>query len=103
MDYLWASLPMVVTGGDTLSDLIKEQGVGRVTAAGDVRGVADALIDLLQHPIDRSRFTATSEAFRWSRVAEPLRQYVSAPWRNGATSAPPLPPKPVTPLRQSAC
>jgi GT2 family glycosyltransferase/glycosyltransferase involved in cell wall biosynthesis len=100
MDYLWVSLPMVVTGGDTLSELIEDRGLGRVTAAGDVRGVAEALIDLLQHSIDRARFTETIEAFRWSRVAEPLRHYVSAPWRNGATSAPPLPPQPVTPLRQ---
>jgi hypothetical protein len=100
MDYLWASLPMVVTGGDTLSELIDGRGLGRVVAPGDVRGVADALIALLQHPLERSRFAATIEAFHWSRVAEPLMKYASAPWRNGETIAPPQPPRPVTPLWQ---
>jgi glycosyltransferase involved in cell wall biosynthesis len=82
MDYLWARLPMVVSGGDTLSDLVKAHGLGQVVAAGDATAVAQGLIDVLQSPADRGRFEPVIATFRWSQVAEPLQQYVQTPWRN---------------------
>jgi glycosyltransferase involved in cell wall biosynthesis len=105
MDYLWASVPMVVTGGDTLSELVAKHDLGRVVSAGDVAAVAQALIELLQSPPDRAHFAPIIETFRWARVVAPLARYVAAPWRNGeriqvngaaATSMPP----PATPLWQ---
>jgi hypothetical protein len=101
MDYIWASLPTLVTGGDTLSDLIGANGLGQVVAPGHVNEVSGGLIQLLCSPIDRIRFRPVADTFRWSRVAEPLVRYVVAPWRNGerVAGAPSLT-RPVTPLAQ---
>ncbi len=87
MDYLWANLPMVVSGGDTLSDLVDAHGLGHVVEVGQVDEVARGIIDLLRNPIDRSRFQPVVDRFRWSHVAEPLARYVAAPWQNGARRA----------------
>ncbi len=101
MDYLWANLPMVVTGGDTLSDLVTAHGLGCVVKPGHVDEVAHGIIDLLQHPIERSRFQPVADIFRWSRVAEPLAHYVAAPWQNGAHRADlTAPERQVTPVVQ---
>lgn len=86
MDYLWARLPMVVSGGDTLSDLVKEHGLGYVVAAGDVATVARCLVDVLQSPANPAAFEPVVGTFGWSRVAEPLRRYVESPWRNEGDS-----------------
>ena len=103
MDYLWANLPMVVGGGDVLSDLVQAHGLGQVVNAGDVTAVAQSLVDLLQNPIESERFSPVVAQFHWSRVAEPLCQYVQRPWRNkgggGAGTAVVLKP-PTTPLQQ---
>ncbi|RMG95921.1 MAG: glycosyltransferase [Chloroflexi bacterium] len=82
MDYLWANLPMVVSGGDILSDLVQVHGLGRVVSAGDVTAVAEALVSMLQSPPDSARFRPVVEQFHWSRVAAPLIQYAQNPWRN---------------------
>ncbi|HEX6386584.1 MAG TPA: glycosyltransferase [Anaerolineae bacterium] len=104
MDYLWARLPMVVSRGDTLSDLVKEHELGRVVAAGDVAAVAQSLIDMLQSPAEPARFGSVVERFRWSCVAEPLKRYVQNPWRNSGDDrrlGPDVSLKPpVTPVRQ---
>jgi glycosyltransferase involved in cell wall biosynthesis len=100
-DYLWARLPMVLTGGDTLSDMVAAKGLGRVVPAEDVKAVAEALIEMLQSPIDRAQFDAVVDMFRWPRVAEPLVRYVTAPWRNGERNpVVAIPPVKVTPLAQ---
>jgi len=101
MDYLWAGLPMVVTGGDSLSDLIGAHGLGRVVAPARVDEVAQSLGDLLESPIDRSRFKPVASRFRWSRVVKPLVRYVEAPWQNGGWPArAPAPTRAVTPIAQ---
>ncbi|MDX1613303.1 MAG: glycosyltransferase [Candidatus Promineifilaceae bacterium] len=82
MDYLWANLPMVVGGGDVLSDLVAKHGLGHVVAAGDVVAVAEGLINLLQHPVGSDRFEPVKDRYHWERVAEPLKRYVRDPWTN---------------------
>lgn len=82
MDYLWARLPMVVTGGDVLGELVQTHGLGITVNAGDKAAVAQALITLLQHPVPAERFQPIIAQFTWGKVAEPLRAYVAAPWRN---------------------
>lgn len=83
MDYLWAGLPMVISGGDTLSDLVGSSGLGRVVKPGSSEEVAQALVDLLLSPVDRSQFDKIIQKYSWTEVAKPLVSYVSGPWRNG--------------------
>ncbi len=83
LDYIWASLPMVVTSGDPLSELVAKHNLGLTVSSGDVRGVQDALLVLLEQPdlrhIAEPRFAAVRKELTWKRVAEPLLNFCREP------------------------
>jgi len=86
LDYLWARRPMVLTGGDALSDLVAEQGLGITVASGDVDGIADALITLLTEGLPETDFGPTLDRLQWPVVSEPLVR-----WLESARRAPDSP------------
>ena len=96
LDYLWASLPIVATGGDTFGDLIEEHGLGRSVPAEDIEALAAALEEMLydESAADaaRSAVAAFAERFRWSQVLAPLVEFCRHPRRAAdlavATAAP---------------
>lgn len=50
LDYIWASLPIVATTGDTLSALVESEGLGLTVAPADAAGLAQAISALLDDP-----------------------------------------------------
>jgi glycosyltransferase involved in cell wall biosynthesis len=82
-DFLWAGLPMVVTGGDVVSERVAAARLGRVVAAGDVEGVAAAIAALLDTPGLKAQlapqFAALRAELSWERVARPLLAFCRAP------------------------
>jgi glycosyltransferase involved in cell wall biosynthesis len=86
LDCIWAGLPIVTTGGDSLSELVRERGLGGVVAPGDVDGFAAALAGTLD--TDRSAFAAAMAGARteleWPRVVEPLAALLEAGPGGGA-------------------
>jgi len=84
LDYIWAGLPMVLTRGDVLADLVAEHDLGILVTPGDTKGVADALSRLLEEQDDGDRdqrFDALAGKLRWEVVAAPLIAYCREPWR----------------------
>jgi glycosyltransferase involved in cell wall biosynthesis len=85
LDYIWAGLPMVISSGDALSQLVSEKGLGAVVAPQDVASVRDALLGLLTQPDLRqataARFAPVRADLTWHRVVEPLRAFCRAPHR----------------------
>lgn len=83
LDYLWAVLPILATRGDVLSEQIASQGLGRVVEPGDVAGVVEAILDLVDTPdrrqVYRPRFEQAAAAYRWETVARPLVEFCLAP------------------------
>jgi glycosyltransferase involved in cell wall biosynthesis len=83
MDYLWAGLPTVATGGDVLGEEIGRRGLGRIVRAGDDEGTAAALRELFETPdlkeAYRSRFAEAAGDYRWEVVAEPLVEFCRNP------------------------
>jgi glycosyltransferase involved in cell wall biosynthesis len=75
VDYLSAGLPVVCTGGDTMSDLVAAGELGMVVDAGDVDGCAAALDRLTQGAPRRIGNGAAVESLRWSNVAWPLVEF----------------------------
>jgi glycosyltransferase involved in cell wall biosynthesis len=79
LDYLWAGLPVVVTRGDALADLVERERLGRTVAPGDSAGFADACAALLDSGGERDeaceRIAALAPSLRWERVAGPLLDY----------------------------
>ena len=80
LDYLWASLPMVVTEGDHFADLVEKHGLGITVPAADTPALADALEKALFDTEFRSSATqalaVVRESYRWSEVLKPLVSHV---------------------------
>ncbi len=83
LDYLWAGLPIVATEGDVMSEQVREWGLGRLVAPGDVGGVSKAILDLLDTPGLResyqSRFAQAAAQYRWDVVTSPLVNFCANP------------------------
>lgn len=81
LDYLWASLPMVVTEGDHFGDLVGSAGLGAAVPAGDVDALVVALETYLFNDpaISRARkaVAVQRENYRWSRTLAPLVDHVA--------------------------
>ena len=95
LDYLWAGLPMVLTGGDTLSDGIAAAGLGVAVAPGDPPAIAAAIDSLLSRPPGRDAVRAYGKHYAWDVVAGPLLRYMAEPVPAGDRGSRPVAEPPV--------
>lgn len=83
LDYVWAGLPIVATGGDSLSDGLQAEGLAITVPPGDAPAAAEAILTILDDPDYRSsrmeRFRALAQSLTWERVAEPLLRFCASP------------------------
>lgn len=101
LDYLWSSLPVVATRGDTFGELIAERGLGVAVPPEDVDALVDALEQMLYDEAAREQVIANvrevAANYRWSTVLAPLVEFCRAPRRapdlvqRTFASAPPAP------------
>jgi hypothetical protein len=85
LDYLWASLPIVATEGDTFGALIPAHGLGRIVPPEDVDALVDALEQMLYDEDARARAIENvrrfAQDYRWSRTLAPLVEFCRRPRR----------------------
>jgi GT2 family glycosyltransferase len=85
LDYFWASLPVVATGGDSLAALIEAHDLGLTVPAEDVDALEQALFALLAddelNAECRAHAAAIADEFRWAKVLEPIVEFCRAPRR----------------------
>jgi glycosyltransferase involved in cell wall biosynthesis len=85
LDYLWAGLPVVSTGGDSFGSLISAEGLGTTVDERDVDGWAAALAALLYDPavnaLARTNVSRVRERFTWPRALAPLVAFCADPRR----------------------
>jgi len=85
LDYLWASLPVVATRGDSLAELIEARELGMTVEPGDVDSLETALHRVLTDAEFRGRCRenslAVSEELRWSKALAPLMEFCRSPHR----------------------
>jgi glycosyltransferase involved in cell wall biosynthesis len=86
LDYIWAGLPMVLSGRDSGSEeIVRPYGLGRVVAPGDQEGLAQAIVEMVEDPDLRgsyhSRFERIRARFTWERAVEPLAAFCRNPRR----------------------
>lgn len=83
LDYLWGSLPMVVTEGDSFAELIEREGMGITVPAGDVDALTKALDRILFDEAfiasARQNVARVREEFVWDRALDPLVEFVRSP------------------------
>lgn len=85
LDYIWARLPIVMTSGDTLADLVRDEDLGIVVPPGDVEALAAALDTALGDEARRARWAANADRvarrFEWATVLDPLVRFCASPRR----------------------
>jgi glycosyltransferase involved in cell wall biosynthesis len=81
LDYLWAGLPMVLTGGDVLAEEISRARLGVTVPAGEDEMLEEALAQMLASPPPHQLFAAVARRHTWERAAKPLLEFCSAPRR----------------------
>jgi GT2 family glycosyltransferase/glycosyltransferase involved in cell wall biosynthesis len=85
LDYLWASLPIVATTGDSLVSLIESAGIGITVPPGDVDALETALFRLLDDDAYRASCREAIQrivpAYYWGKVLEPLLEFCRSPSR----------------------
>ncbi|GAA3802305.1 glycosyltransferase [Cellulomonas soli] len=85
LDYLWASLPIVATDGDTFAPLIRDHGLGRTVPAQDLASLEQALEEMLYDAeaaaAARKAVGSFAERYAWSRVLAPLVEFCRTPRR----------------------
>jgi glycosyltransferase involved in cell wall biosynthesis len=85
MDYLWAGLPVVTSGGDALGGLVEEAGLGRTVRPGDVEGLELALDAMLFDDkaiaVARANVTRLQPTLTWERALDPLLEFCRQPVR----------------------
>jgi len=86
VDLLWLGLPVVVTEGGSMAQVVRRTGAGDTVPAGDAGALAAAVRRLL---LDADRRHLMSEAGRrwaadrtWGRVAAPLLDFAARPRRD---------------------
>jgi glycosyltransferase involved in cell wall biosynthesis len=85
LDCFWAGLPVICTAGDSVADLIEQEGAGLTVPPADASALAAAIDELVASPERRLLLAEHSRAIArtltWSRVAEPLVRFCDAPHR----------------------
>ncbi|CAM5507802.1 glycosyltransferase family 4 protein [Leifsonia shinshuensis] len=83
LDYLWASLPIISTDGDTFAGIIREHDLGRVVAPEDPHALARAIEELLYDGDARARIAANiaeySKDHTWEKTLQPLLAFCADP------------------------
>lgn len=83
LDYLWAGLPIVTTSGDSMSELVEDNGLGRTVDPKDVKSLVKALLELADSGELRQQISekvkTSAVLFNWDTVLEPLNQFCRSP------------------------
>jgi GT2 family glycosyltransferase len=84
LDYMWANLPIVTTGGDGFGDLVAAEGMGVAVPEKDVDLLAAALESMLYDEAAataaRAAVSRVREQFTWEKALAPLVEFCAAPY-----------------------
>ena len=76
LDYIWAGLPVISTGGDVLGEMVQKEELGLTVRAGDAEGLADAIVRLAEKKAEYNRYKKNirniAGDFEWEKVCRPL-------------------------------
>lgn len=80
LDYLWATLPMVVTKGDSLADLAEKHGFGKVVGYEDPAMIARSILEIIDKPEVETEIKKNIDKFRnqfiWDNLIDTLVQLI---------------------------
>lgn len=84
LDYVWAGLPTIATTGDVLSKALADEGLARLVAPGDVKGVAETILSMLDDQNLRAEcapaFSRMAAHYRWDVTTQSLVAFCGSPY-----------------------
>lgn len=85
LDCIWASLPVITTGGDSLSELVESRRLGVTVPPEDVAATKAAILRLIDdagfNAACRKNLKREAGAYKWSQVTKPLAAFCDAPYK----------------------
>jgi glycosyltransferase involved in cell wall biosynthesis len=73
LDYLWCGLPMILTGGDYLSEIIAENNLGEVVSENNIDELKNSIIKIIDAPHDYTKNIAyVKQKFYWQNCISPI-------------------------------
>lgn len=83
LDYLWAGLPIITTKGDSMSDLVEKDNLGRTVEPENVEDLTAAILELLENKDMyrqiRKHIEKIAPTFTWEEAANPLNEFCRNP------------------------
>jgi glycosyltransferase involved in cell wall biosynthesis len=83
LDYLWCELPMIVTEGDSMAELVKEKKLGRVIREKNVEDLKEAILKTVENPVEYKQFkyniNQVKKKFYWEDIVNPLINFCKIP------------------------
>jgi glycosyltransferase involved in cell wall biosynthesis len=84
LDYLWCELPMVLTNGDFMSELVENEKLGLCSKERNYQELADKIIECLENTEDYNQMKINikdiKQQFRWQNVVKPLVDFCDNPY-----------------------
>jgi glycosyltransferase involved in cell wall biosynthesis len=83
LDFVWAGLPMIVSGMGLQRDFVEGHGIGIFSPANDAEALADAILRMKNwvraEAFPADRFAAARNALAWPAVTAPVARFCRAP------------------------
>ncbi len=82
LDYLWASLPIITTRGDSMSDLVEKYDLGITVSPESVGELKAAILKLVDSPKMREikeNIKKVVPRFTWEEAVKPLSRFCQSP------------------------
>ncbi|URZ16830.1 glycosyltransferase [Clostridium felsineum] len=84
LDYLWCDLPMVLTNGDYMSELVEKNDLGLCHTAGNHEELANKILELIdnkeKYQEAKQNIRQVKESYKWNNVVKPLLQFCENPY-----------------------
>ncbi len=83
LDYLWATLPIISTEGDSLSELIQKRNLGIAVASEDTESIESAILKLADDKVFykkcKKNIKKIIPEYHWEKVCRPLVEFCLDP------------------------
>lgn len=80
LDYLWATLPIVTTKGDSFAELVERETLGEVVPFNDEQALANAILKILSQPELQKKIkeniAQVKKDFFWETVSLPVEKMI---------------------------
>lgn len=90
LDYIWASLPIIATEGDSFAELIEEKGLGMVVKYNNPRSISNAIKELHSNKdlynTSKQNLNDLQKDFYWEKCVLPIEKMIQFPISTNNTS-----------------